>query len=642
MKNINFLFLVLNSILLFNTTFAKSVNNTLSSSDKKITKSRREDQKYLLLVNNTFGEFNIFSNPYNQKHVKRQELDSFDFAVSIMDEIDELINENRNTFKDPEKLEEIEHQANLRKRDNENNLSDAYDNSSFVFPVSSHGHSLLISAYLSEKLVKKNAVVPDVEMEANDATYYNKNDILKESSWRDLTVQNNADLHLSIISQGLYKNNLVGQYDKNYYYPSSGGKGIDIIVIDGGFNFDFFEYKNSERTAKCRVAFDSTGTPKSTNSKSCGKVSKHHGINVATMAAGLNHGIAKHANIYGVAIPMNENDKFDTSVIIKAFEYILKNMIRPNKTVIAMSIGSFWEKKESYYDTLFKQYQSVMKRITNEGGIVLVSAGNNGENVDQSSKAYVPCIVDNLICVGGIQSDKISSVTNSYVKSEKSNFGNSVDIYAPYNVYTEYTNNGEIVSKRVKGTSFSTPLTAGVVATIMGDNPNTKYTTNSILKYLLNDGVSFKVDGKVKKVVNNGKHIVYSSDGKYKGCGIEAGNKKCSSSSSDTIPTSPVTDRCGPEYGKCADKNACCSQYGYCDTTSAHCGTGCQPKYGLCSNSNSKSNSNSIPVSSVEDRCGPEFGKCADKNACCSQYGYCDTTSAHCGTGCQPLYGICK
>ncbi|OUM64772.1 carbohydrate-binding module family 18 protein [Piromyces sp. E2] len=128
------------------------------------------------------------------------------------------------------------------------------------------------------------------------------------------------------------------------------------------------------------------------------------------------------------------------------------------------------------------------------------------------------------------------------------------------------------------------------------------------------------------------------------GCGINAGNQPCSNSSkpSDTIPISTVEDRCGPEYGKCADKNACCSEYGWCDTTSTHCGTGCQPEYGLCDNSNVVV---SIPVSQVKDRfngrCGPDYGRCANSNECCSQYGWCDTTSAHCGTGCQPKYGLC-
>ncbi|OUM64769.1 hypothetical protein PIROE2DRAFT_8383 [Piromyces sp. E2] len=528
---------LLNSLLLINSTFAKSIE-TSSNDGKVITKNRNNDQKYLIFVNNTFGEFDIFSNPNNQKFVKRQELDSYDFAVSLMDEIDELINDNRDTFKDQEKLEEIDNKNKLRKRNNEDRPADYYENSSFVHPVSSHGNNLLISAYLSEKLAKiiekmdnVEAVIPDIQMGA-DANYYNKNDILKESSWKDLSVQENADLHLSVISQGLYDNKLVGQYDKNFYYPSSAGKGIDIIVIDGGFNFGFSEFNNKgNRTAKCRVVFDDYGSPNPPNDdNSCGSTTYFHGHKITDIAAGIKHGVAKNANIYGVAIPASDDGQYSSADIIEALEYVLKNMIRPNKTVINVSIGSFWEKNGNLYNKRFETYTNVIDRITNKGGIVVVSAGNNGKNVDQGSELYVSCVIGNTICVGGVDSYQLSSVTKKFTRSKYSNYGKQVDIYAPFDVIAEYVENGKVVKGDFSGTSYSTPLVSGIIASIISDNPNTKFTKNSILNHLQKNGISINVDGLSKKVINNGKHIVYSSNNKYNGCGINAGNKPCSNS----------------------------------------------------------------------------------------------------------------
>jgi len=69
----------------------------------------------------------------------------------------------------------------------------------------------------------------------------------------------------------------------------------------------------------------------------------------------------------------------------------------------------------------------------------------------------------------------------------------------------------------------------------------------------------------------------------------------------------------------------CCSQYGYCGTSSDYCGDGC--KSGACWGS---------PPSSVGgSACG-----CAP-NECCSQWGYCGTTSDYCSDGCRggPCYG---
>ncbi|OUM56952.1 carbohydrate-binding module family 18 protein, partial [Piromyces sp. E2] len=45
------------------------------------------------------------------------------------------------------------------------------------------------------------------------------------------------------------------------------------------------------------------------------------------------------------------------------------------------------------------------------------------------------------------------------------------------------------------------------------------------------------------------------------------------------LPTS--RDRCGPNVAVCA-KGLCCSKYGWCDKTKQHCGSGCQPQYGMC------------------------------------------------------------
>ncbi|ORX78382.1 hypothetical protein BCR32DRAFT_206888 [Anaeromyces robustus] len=168
--------------------------------------------------------------------------------------------------------------------------------------------------------------------------------------------------------------------------------------------------------------------------------------------------------------------------------------------------------------------------------------------------------------------------------------------------------------------------------------------------------------GETCLLANNGKHIVYSADDIYHGCGVYAGNRPCNTTTKKStttikksttttkkkIPTSTVKDRCGPQFGACSVAGECCSQYGYCDTTSEHCGKGCQPDYGVCSLKASSTvkktttTKKKIPTSTVKDRCGPQFGACSVAGECCSQYGYCDTTSEHCGKGCQPDYGVCS
>ncbi|CAG8528322.1 1732_t:CDS:2 [Ambispora gerdemannii] len=96
--------------------------------------------------------------------------------------------------------------------------------------------------------------------------------------------------------------------------------------------------------------------------------------------------------------------------------------------------------------------------------------------------------------------------------------------------------------------------------------------------------------------------------------------------------------QCGSQNpnGECS--NSCCSQYGYCGTTSDYCGTGCQSSYGQCDSPSG--GGSSLPVSS-NGQCGSAQGTQCPSGQCCSQYNYCGTTSDYCGTGCQSGFGTC-
>ena len=112
-----------------------------------------------------------------------------------------------------------------------------------------------------------------------------------------------------------------------------------------------------------------------------------------------------------------------------------------------------------------------------------------------------------------------------------------------------------------------------------------------------------------------------------------AGNLCCSQwgycgSTSEYCGTGCLSGPCSAGSGTCSASSPCsgglcCSQYGYCGSTSEYCGTGCQN--GPCTGT---------PTSP------PTSGLCSVSNPCpsgqcCSQWGYCGTTSEYCGTGCQ-------
>ncbi|KAI6367535.1 hypothetical protein MCOR25_004899 [Pyricularia grisea] len=105
---------------------------------------------------------------------------------------------------------------------------------------------------------------------------------------------------------------------------------------------------------------------------------------------------------------------------------------------------------------------------------------------------------------------------------------------------------------------------------------------------------------------------------------------------------------CGQNGNTCQGSvfGNCCSQYGYCGSTDAFCGTGCKSSWGTCSGGNAGGNAGGQPVTKVstDGTCGGTSGlTCAGSSfgTCCSQYGYCGSLSGYCGTGCQAGFGSC-
>ncbi|KAH8732274.1 hypothetical protein GQ44DRAFT_602887 [Phaeosphaeriaceae sp. PMI808] len=141
-----------------------------------------------------------------------------------------------------------------------------------------------------------------------------------------------------------------------------------------------------------------------------------------------------------------------------------------------------------------------------------------------------------------------------------------------------------------------------------------------------------------------------------------------SSTASSSAPSPSSSKQVSPD-GSCGstgytclgalDGN-CCSQYGWCGSTTNYCGTGCQSGFGNCGSNGGVSSpasstiKSSTKVSSATPSATPKIstdGTCAGNNGftcigsgfgnCCSQYGWCGSTTGHCGTGCNKTFGTC-
>jgi hypothetical protein len=83
-----------------------------------------------------------------------------------------------------------------------------------------------------------------------------------------------------------------------------------------------------------------------------------------------------------------------------------------------------------------------------------------------------------------------------------------------------------------------------MIAVYMSEHPNTQYTTDTIRKYLKENGATEVIETPKKGtgiLANNSKHIVYSSNEIYNGCGIYAGNRKCNNN--ESLPSKATTTK---------------------------------------------------------------------------------------------------
>eukprot|EP00833_Pecoramyces_ruminatium_P015534 jgi/Orpsp1_1/1189566/evm.model.d7180000072899.1 len=475
------------------------------------------------------------------------------FINSMVSEIHSIIQDNKNTYVDKEKFNELKETHKLRKRNNKVKHTKLAENdnvdSPYVYPISSVDDSTILYAYLSENLVPQIENIDYVSsvhigeyFDINRATkpIYSIEDIQKETGWGGVRVREDAYPQLALISQGQFQPRIIGSFDYHYYYPETAGEGINVVLLDTGFNFRSSEFSNQqERVTECVVEVKNAEIHEVPDKSICGshETAGYHGEKVADMVGGLYGGVANKANIYGVSYDYKDG-KVSEEDVFTALQYISENLVKANKTIINISSGKFYSISDM--GDSGRHYQRLIRKLVDNGAIVISCAGNQGALAynEKHDFQYLPCSFDDVICVGGID-NVIPLYQPDYILNEHSNSGTTVDIYAPFFVYTSYQNKDgvEITDELDYGTSFSTPLVSGVAALIMAEelakNPDhSVFTPKSLLQNLtelgLKDIILYTDPNRDHNVfLNNGKSIVYSLDGKYAGCGRLSGFHTC-------------------------------------------------------------------------------------------------------------------
>ncbi|MBE7025185.1 MAG: hypothetical protein E7408_03920 [Ruminococcaceae bacterium] len=231
------------------------------------------------------------------------------------------------------------------------------------------------------------------------------------------------------------------------------GSGIVVGILDSGVSahIDF----GSRLLTGYNILDDSTNTVDNIG----------HGTRVAGMVASTSVGIAPGASIY----PVKCFDSGVDSYAIDILNAMTKAMLA-GCDILNLSLGfpSF---------TSASEYTSFAETIeyAEENGILIVAAvGNEG-----GTTVMYPAGLDGVIGVGAVS----KTAENAYTRATYSQNNASVDIVAPGNCIgapdkdseTDYVSSSDLT--RINGTSFASPIIAGVLALGLSYaptlNPNT-------------------------------------------------------------------------------------------------------------------------------------------------------------------------
>ena len=172
-----------------------------------------------------------------------------------------------------------------------------------------------------------------------------------------------------------------------------------------------------------------------------------HGTHVAGTVAGSTWGVAKAARIVPVRV-LNCQGSGTNSGVIAGMDWVAANHIKP--AVANMSLGG----------GASTATDNAVTNMRNAGVTVVVAAGNENQNACNVS----PGRSGDAITVG--------STTNTDARSNFSNWGSCVDIFAPGSSITAPWHTSNTATNTISGTSMAAPHVAGIAALFLANNPN--------------------------------------------------------------------------------------------------------------------------------------------------------------------------
>ncbi|KAF2156984.1 subtilisin-like protein [Myriangium duriaei CBS 260.36] len=244
----------------------------------------------------------------------------------------------------------------------------------------------------------------------------------------------------------------------SYVYDSSAGMETFGYVVDSGIKLNHVEFENRAHNGynaiKLKDFVDSSG----------------HGTHVAGLMGSRTYGVAKNCSL--IAVKVSDRGISSEAFLLDGYQWAVKDILkkrRKARSVINISLAGPYS----------KAVNKAVDAAFSKGVSTVVSAGNQHANATKRS----PASAHGAITVGSTDSRRS--------KNGFSNFGPSVDIFAPgYKIRSPWTRS-KTATYILSGTSMSSAHVSGLVLYLKGlkNLPNAKKTKSYLLELALRDVV---------------------------------------------------------------------------------------------------------------------------------------------------------